>query len=496
MPQIATHNPVMKISNDNLSRQQATTVNQLNDLISLLKRLDSLPARVINNAQGQLLLATQLGNIQPESRLPLQPGQQVIIRLDPSTGQPTVSPANTDTATIRLAAEGNRELIQLLNPQKSTLAKVVNQSQASTQIRLNGTQLAVPQIQGLKPGQLLSVRLNAADNQIELQPLQKKPLLKALLTQLTARTQAGNGGSTALTDLFRNLSQISAGKASLNAQGSVGKSNSTTAPASPVVNPSRAELPPSPSLLQLLPQLSTTQSKIINQWIAPFIQQQATADLSQTQWPNPLRLLQQISNGEFPADKLERLLNSLLPVRTESSAAQQPQATTQESRLLQEMQLLQGREAAKLVEQIGNQTQAQRTSVSLQQEIQQPLAFALSLPVMEGKQIRQLDIKVEQRNQAKDPDKQGWDARLSFEFGAMGMVSCHIFLLGDQVSSSFYCELDATRQQFEFALPSFRQQLIKAGFVPGELNSYAAPARPESRIEPVQISESILDIKV
>ncbi len=483
MPLIAACEFNMKISNENLSRQQVTTVNQLNDLISLLKRMDSLPARVITNAQGQMLLATQLGNIQPESRLPLEPGQQVLIRLNPSTGQPTVTPAPAENGTVRLPIEENRQIAQLLTQQKPVLAKVVNQSQASTQIRLNGEQLALPQIPGLKSGQLLSVKLNSAANQIEVQPLERKPLLKALLSQLISRTQT-NSNSSSLTELFRNLSQASANNTN-NALPSAANKNPASAVAKLTPNPSAAEQLSTPTLLQLLPQLSSPQSKMLNQWIAPFIQQQVATDMTQSQMPNPLRLLQQISNGDMSAERLERLLTALLPARSESSATQQQQNPAQESRLLQEIQLLQGREAARLVEQIGNQTQAQRTSVSLQQEIQQPLAFALSLPVMEGKLIRQLDIKVEQRNQAKDPAKQGWDARLSFEFGAMGMVSCHIFLLGDQVSSSFYCEFDETRQQFESALPSFRQQLVKAGFQPGELNSHPAPPHSESTLDPI-----------
>ena len=106
----AGYNSPVKITNDPLSARQAAQVNQLNDLISLLKRMKSLPARVVSDARGQLLLATQLGNIQPQNQLPLQPGQQVQLLLDATTGKPKVVPVRPDNAAVRLPVDGNREL--------------------------------------------------------------------------------------------------------------------------------------------------------------------------------------------------------------------------------------------------------------------------------------------------------------------------------------------------------------------------------------------------
>ncbi len=522
----------MKIGSDNLSTQQTGTVSQLNDLLSLLKRLDSLPARVLSNTQGQLLLSTRFGNIQSEGRFPLQPGQQVNIRLDASTGQPTVAPARVDTGVIRLPVSGNGEMAKLLSADNPVLARVMSQSAASMQIRVQGTQLAMPQIQGLKPDQLLSARLSPGGEQIELQPLDRKPLLKALLSQLVSRSPTAATNPAPLVELFRSLGQFStptapqansAQTASTAVKTVPGSASVIENPVQPVAagrnspvssgagsggqqaagNPAAGSASPGGlstelSLLQLLPRLSAPQARILGQWIAPFVGQQAVATgyPGQQPLPDPLRVLQQVSNGDFSSTQLRQLLGSLLSNQSTTTIAQQSQSAGQENRLLQEMQLLQSREVARLVEQIGNQTQTQRTSVSLQQEIQQPMVFALSLPVIEGKQIKQLDIKVEQRNRAKDQSKQGWDTRLSFEFGAMGMVSCHIFLLDDEVSSNFYCELDKTRQQFESALPSFRQQLIRAGFSPKEINSYPAAAQTAAKADPWHIGESILDIKV
>lgn len=531
----------MKINSDSLSSQQATTVNQLNDLLAVLKRLDSLPARVVSNAQGQLLLSTRLGNIQPQNPLPLQPGQQVLLRIDPATGQPSVSPVKSDAISQRLAVSSNRELAQLLVNQKPALAKVVNQSQASTQIRLNGVQLAMPKLAGLNQNQLLSLRLSDSGDQIELQALDRKPLLKALLSQLIARSPGPAASPTPLLELFRLLGPQSVAR-STGLPGDSASARTTTArsdtglPASPGISVRSSAPGPSlvQSILQLLPQLSSPQANVLRQWIAPYAQQQLTNESSSTQGLNPLKLLQQVANGDLTVSRLQQILSSAqvsrpqnpsaqqiqpgpqdagasadrtpaaggdlsrLPdtVARQSQLSQQAQSQVRESQLNLEMLQLQSREAARLVEQIGNQAQTQRTSVSLQNEIQQPIAFALSLPVMEGKQISQLNIKVEQRNKAKDAAKQGWDVRLSFEFGAMGMVSCHIFLLGDQVSSSFYCERDETRQQFDSSLPSFRQQLIRAGFEPGDINSYPAPPRSSVPTDPIWVSESILDIEV
>ena len=529
----------MKISSENLAARQATTVAQLNDLMSALKQLDSLPARVISNAQGQLLIATRFGNIQPQNQLPLQAGQQVTIRLNQTTGQPTVSPVKAEAATQTLSVANNRELAQLLRAQKPTLAKVVKQSSASTQLRISGLQIAMPRMEGLTQNQLLSVRLSANGGQIELQPLDRKPLLKALLSQLISRSGVSDRSSSPLVDLFRLLGNQVSSASTGRSQTAVPSAASSLANTAPTVSTKNAAAG-SPqlqgqSLLQLLPQLSVAQANSLRQWIAPFIQQQPSVSNDNTAPPvNPLRLLQQLANGTVSADRLQQLLNVMtsargdksltsqsqptqaearsttdrpLPSNLDSSrlteqvarqpsTSQQGQSAARESQLNLELLQLQGREAARLVEQIGNQTQTQRTSISLQQEIQQPLTFALSLPVLEGKQIRQLDIAVEQRNQAADPDKRAWDVRLSFEFGVMGMVSCHIFLVGEHVSSSFYCEREETHQQFEASLPSFRQQLIQAGFEPGEINSYNAPPKASPVKDPLRMSESILDIEV
>ena len=376
----------MKITSDNPARPQAATVKQLNDFLGLLKRLDNLPARVITNREGQLLLATRFGNIQPENQLPLKQGQQVLITLNPANGKPTVSPVSTNTNQVLLPANRNQALAQLLPPDKPVLARVVMQSKASTQIQISGTQLAMPQIAGLKQGQLISARLAAFGDQIELQTLEKKPLLKALLTQLLARAPTSTNKPATVVELFRIIS--TSGTGNNNANTSASQPSATSASSAAIPSRQAASTTGQPtSLLQLLPSLSSPQSKLISQWMAGFTQQAPLQQdqANQSPWIQPLRLIQRISNGEMTVTQIERLLNTLLPPKTEAQGTQQNLLQTQDSRVNQEMLLLQGREAARLIEQIGNQTQppdrqTQMTILHPSPALLQPMTDCVVLP--------------------------------------------------------------------------------------------------------------------
>ena len=492
----------MKISSDATSRQRTATINQLTDLLSLLKRLESLPAKVTTDSRGQLILSTRFGNIQPEGRLPLQPGQQVQITLNANSGKPTVTPVPTEARQsgvekVILDVQQNRDLAQLLRLDRPTLGKVVNQSPGSTQVQFAGVQLALPRIAKLNPGQLLVARLGTQNNQIELRIVERKPLLKALLAQLVTKAPSDKGQAAPLTTLFQNLDQIRTqlpppSVATQNPRGT------DTAVNTPATHNSGSSIAPPLTFTQLLPDLSAPQSKVLAQWISTFLSQRpnTSASLAQSQSINPVQFIQQASKGELTPAQIEKVLTTALSVKPESQASQSNQTPAQEARLLLEIQQLQSKETARLIEQIATQAQTQRTSVNLQQELQQPLAFALALPIVEGKQIKQLNIDVDQREQTTFEEHRGWDAKLSFELSGLGRIHCHIYLKGSQVSGNFYCEQDSTRELIEGELSAFRKQLVKAGFDPGELNAYPAANKPNRADDALKITESLLDIRV
>ncbi len=136
------------------------------------------------------------------------------------------------------------------------------------------------------------------------------------------------------------------------------------------------------------------------------------------------------------------------------------------------------RESLRLAEQAVMHNLLQRAAAGLQQEIQQPLNLSLTLPFVDGGELRPLRIELEQRGRhGEEGADSAWELRVSFEFGRLGPITCHLVLAGRALAASFYCELDATRERVASALPELRRQLDAAGFDPGELQSFAGRAR-------------------
>lgn len=136
------------------------------------------------------------------------------------------------------------------------------------------------------------------------------------------------------------------------------------------------------------------------------------------------------------------------------------------------------RESFRLAEQALTHNLLQRAAAGLQQETQQPLNLSLTLPFVDGAEVRPLRLELEQRGRrgeaGGDPS---WEVRVSFEFGALGPITCHLVLAGSALAASFYCEREATRDAVASALPDLRRQLDAAGFDAGELHSFVGRAR-------------------
>ncbi len=164
--------------------------------------------------------------------------------------------------------------------------------------------------------------------------------------------------------------------------------------------------------------------------------------------------------------------------------------------LPQEILLAQVRDGIKLVEQALSQNLLQRTSLGMQQETQQPLSLNFALPFIDQQEVKPLHVDLEQRDQPQEDKDKSWDIRLSFELADLGPVACHIFLQGEAVAASFYCEKSHTRICVEQALPELKQQLSAAGFTAGEFHSFPGkPVQPRTSTAS-SYTESLIDIEV
>ena len=204
---------------------------------------------------------------------------------------------------------------------------------------------------------------------------------------------------------------------------------------------------------------------------------------------DPVKILQQLTDQEFFSRELNRAMqgNGKNPANSEATGAKPD---------VQEMPLLQIRDGIKLVEQALSQNLLQRASLGLQQETQQPLSFSIALPFLDEQEVRAFYIDLAQRNQSQEECNKSWDIRISFDFAGLGPISCHIILQGITVAASFYSEQKQTRTRIEGALPLLKQQLVGAGFSPGEFYSFAGKLAHNQAPATTAYSEALVDIEV
>ena len=184
---------------------------QTRDLLSLLRAAGTIEAEVLELLPHQLLLKTSLGQILTSNRLPFEAGDRILLRLDRNGEQPVLKASQAPVRPRVLASHRHPELGRLLELRQPRLASVVRASSGRLEIRIGEQNLTLPGQASLVRGQLLSLRLNKNRAVIEIQPLDKKPIYKAILKQLLPQQSiekpvalvkllgrvAGAGGKTA-----------------------------------------------------------------------------------------------------------------------------------------------------------------------------------------------------------------------------------------------------------------------------------------------------------
>jgi flagellar hook-length control protein FliK len=158
--------------------------------------------------------------------------------------------------------------------------------------------------------------------------------------------------------------------------------------------------------------------------------------------------------------------------------------------------LAQFRDAIRTTEQSLNQQLFQQTSLRFQQELQQPIAFNLNIPYMEEQTVKSLLLRICQKSNEASTENQAWEIRLSFEFASLGLISTHILLNGDTLSSSFWADEECTKNKINDALPDFKQQLAKSGFNLGSFFCYLGQPPQESDDAFSPVPDSLLNIEV
>jgi len=194
-------------------------VSQSGNLLAQLKAAGTIEAEVIRVLQDKLLLSSRLGEILTSNSLNYKAGDQFNLRLAGSDQEPVlkVSPRQSGPVTV----DGNQHprLSRLLPVNTAILALVTSVAPQRIEIRLAGQILTLPRQPGIARGQLLSLQRNNVNQKIEIKPVDRKMIYKAMLKQLVpGQTETGSKGLVRLLNLVNKAT------------------NSPTSQAAPVVN--------------------------------------------------------------------------------------------------------------------------------------------------------------------------------------------------------------------------------------------------------------------
>lgn len=175
----------IKSLNDSLTSRPP--VSQNGDLLAQLKAAGTIEAEVIKVLQDKLLLSSSLGDILTTNSLNYKLGDQLNLRLGGGEQNPVLKASPKQTGPMTLNSDQNPRLSRALPTDQAVLAVVTRITAQRIEIRLAEQILTLPRQPGIARDQLLSLKQNKATGTIEITPVDRKMIYKALLKQLVPR---------------------------------------------------------------------------------------------------------------------------------------------------------------------------------------------------------------------------------------------------------------------------------------------------------------------
>ena len=114
----------------------------------------------------------------------------------------------------------------------------------------------------------------------------------------------------------------------------------------------------------------------------------------------------------------------------------------------------------------------QLTALSSQQQGEET-AITLEIPLFNGKESEVLEVKI--RRDSKRDNGEGetcWSVTLKLDSENHGALRAVVSLLGQQVSTTFWCEQPETQQLFHQHLEELRERMLKQGLEAGQTQAF------------------------
>jgi hypothetical protein len=188
----------IKSLNDSLTSRPP--VSQNGDLLAQLKAAGTIEAEVIKVFQDKLLLSSRLGEILTSNSLNYKVGDQFNLRLAGSEQNPVLKASPKQSGPMTLNSDQNLRLSRALPNDQPVLAVVTRIAGQRIEIRLAEQILTLPRQPGIARDQLISLKQNNSNRTIEITPVDRKMIYKALLKQLVPHQS--DPGPTSLVKLL------------------------------------------------------------------------------------------------------------------------------------------------------------------------------------------------------------------------------------------------------------------------------------------------------
>lgn len=171
-------------------------ITRVSDLLTQLRAAGSIEAEVVKLLQdNKLLLNTRLGQILTSNKLHYKPGDRIILRIDDSGQQPVLKVSAPAVKPVSLDGRQHPELVRQLPPDQPLLARVVKVVAQRAEVQLAEQLVRLPRQITAVRNQILSLRRNDANRSIEVTPIDRKAVYKAILQQLVPRQQDNRASS-------------------------------------------------------------------------------------------------------------------------------------------------------------------------------------------------------------------------------------------------------------------------------------------------------------
>ncbi len=434
----------------------------------------------------------------------------------------------------------------------SQIIRVIDHERQQTQIQMGQKTYSIPRQNNLNPGDTLLLRLNDKQ-QPEVRRIDPPQLLKKAFSELLPRLQAGTGRTPALASLQKLVSSIlqlkapdlarpaqtlqriieaPAANSALSAKQPTTRINAENTSHSGRFVADSARVETTTALKITTPSEAKQSPNAPNRPAATIANPQATQRVI-------TQLLQQLSRpaanaGRIDAQAIRQVLSSLslLPSTPTAGSNPVPQAVPQQIQLLQQiinqspqamrdlvLQVIQSQHAGmqkvtvdeaplqelssllrsellQQLDQTSTQLLLQKTTLKLNQELQQPIQINLNIPLQLKEDTVQLKLKLKQQQQNEQPQTQQWEIDLSFDLPLLGLISTRLLLQESKLSASFWAVRDSTRLLIDSHLHQFKQQLVNSGFELGAFHSFPGQPAKHEQDDPIQGQDrGLLDVK-